>query len=90
MLRGDRISQGHPNAWPAYRLEWQTFGSLHPSFATGPGRVLERIAAGGRLRAFRQAYRDCWQRYQAGERGLLWPYGTYLMRVRHRVRIADP
>ena len=29
MLRGDRISQGHPNAWPAYRLEWQTFGSLH-------------------------------------------------------------
>jgi sulfur-oxidizing protein SoxA len=29
MLRGDRISQGHPNAWPGYRLEWQTFGSLH-------------------------------------------------------------
>jgi sulfur-oxidizing protein SoxA len=28
-LRGDTISQGHPNAWPAYRLEWQTFGSLH-------------------------------------------------------------
>jgi sulfur-oxidizing protein SoxA len=29
MLRGDKISQGHPNAWPGYRLEWQTFGSLH-------------------------------------------------------------
>ena len=29
LLRGDRISQGHPNAWPGYRLEWQTFGSLH-------------------------------------------------------------
>ncbi len=28
-LRGDTISQGQPNAWPAYRLEWQTFGSLH-------------------------------------------------------------
>jgi sulfur-oxidizing protein SoxA len=28
-LRGDTISQGHPSAWPAYRLEWQTFGSLH-------------------------------------------------------------
>jgi sulfur-oxidizing protein SoxA len=29
MLRGDRLSQGHPNAFPAYRLEWQSFGSLH-------------------------------------------------------------
>ncbi len=29
MLRGDRISQGHSNAFPGYRLEWQTFGSLH-------------------------------------------------------------
>ncbi len=29
LLRGDTISQGHPNAYPGYRLEWQTFGSLH-------------------------------------------------------------
>jgi sulfur-oxidizing protein SoxA len=28
-LRGDRISQGQPNGFPAYRLEWQTLGSLH-------------------------------------------------------------
>lgn len=28
-LRGDTISQGHPNAFPAYRLEWESFGSLH-------------------------------------------------------------
>ena len=28
-LRGDTISQGHGNAFPAYRLEWQGFGSLH-------------------------------------------------------------
>lgn len=27
-LRGDTISQGHGNAFPAYRLEWQAFGSL--------------------------------------------------------------
>ena len=31
-LRGDVISQGHPNAWPGYRLEWQRFGSLHRRF----------------------------------------------------------
>lgn len=28
-LRGDTISQGHSNGFPAYRFEWQTFGSLH-------------------------------------------------------------
>jgi L-cysteine S-thiosulfotransferase len=28
-LRGDRISSGLPTAWPAYRLDWQTIGSLH-------------------------------------------------------------
>ena len=29
LLRGDRISQGQSDGWPAYRLEWQTLGSLH-------------------------------------------------------------
>jgi L-cysteine S-thiosulfotransferase len=28
-LRGDVISQGQSDGWPAYRLEWQTLGSLH-------------------------------------------------------------
>lgn len=28
-LRTETISQGHPNGYPAYRLEWQTLGSLH-------------------------------------------------------------
>jgi sulfur-oxidizing protein SoxA len=27
-LLAETISQGHPNAYPAYRLEWQTLGSL--------------------------------------------------------------
>lgn len=27
-LRGDTISQGHANGFPAYRLEWQALGSL--------------------------------------------------------------
>lgn len=26
--RNETISQGHPNGFPSYRLEWQTFGSL--------------------------------------------------------------
>ena len=28
-LRGDTISQGHGNGFPAYRFEWQSMGSLH-------------------------------------------------------------
>lgn len=28
-LLNDTISQGHSNGFPAYRLEWQTLGSLH-------------------------------------------------------------
>ncbi|MFN0163823.1 MAG: sulfur oxidation c-type cytochrome SoxA [Burkholderiales bacterium] len=28
-LLSETISQGHPNAYPAYRLEWQSIGSLH-------------------------------------------------------------
>lgn len=27
-LLAERISQGHPNAYPAYRMEWQSLGSL--------------------------------------------------------------
>src|SRR5207302_837223 len=27
-LLAETITQGHPNAYPAYRLEWQTLGSL--------------------------------------------------------------
>jgi sulfur-oxidizing protein SoxA len=28
-LRGDVVSHGLPNGYPAYRLEWQSIGSLH-------------------------------------------------------------
>lgn len=28
-LRGDTVSQGQTHGWPAYRLEWQSMGSLH-------------------------------------------------------------
>ena len=31
-LGAETISQGHPNAYPVYRLEWQTLGSLQRRF----------------------------------------------------------
>ena len=31
-LLAEKISEGHPNAYPTYRLEWQGVGSLHRRF----------------------------------------------------------
>jgi L-cysteine S-thiosulfotransferase len=46
-LRSDRISQGQPNGFPAYRLEWQTLGSLHRRLrACFQGVRAEPFAAG--------------------------------------------
>jgi len=46
-LRSERISQGHPNGFPAYRLEWQTIGSLHRRLrACFQGVRAEPFAAG--------------------------------------------
>ncbi|MCB1741728.1 MAG: sulfur oxidation c-type cytochrome SoxA [Gammaproteobacteria bacterium] len=43
-LRGERVSQGHGNGYPTYRLEWQTLGSLH--------RRLKVCSAGVRARMY--------------------------------------
>ena len=29
LMRGERLSEGHSNGYPTYRLEWQGIGSLH-------------------------------------------------------------
>lgn len=46
-LRGDKISQGQSSGWPAYRLEWQTLGSLHRRLrACSLGVRAEQLPAG--------------------------------------------
>ncbi|MBX9588871.1 MAG: sulfur oxidation c-type cytochrome SoxA [Hyphomonadaceae bacterium] len=46
-LRAERISQGQPNGFPTYRLEWQTTGSLHRRLrACFQGVRAEPFAAG--------------------------------------------
>ncbi len=66
----------------------ETYGALRPHVATGPGRVEERIAAKLELVGFRRAYRESWLRFAAGERDVVFPCGTLLMRVRFGVRVA--
>lgn len=47
-LLAERISEGHPNAYPIYRLEWQTMGSLHRRFRSCMAGVrAEPFAPGG-------------------------------------------
>ncbi|MBX3273871.1 MAG: transposase [Sandaracinaceae bacterium] len=67
---------------------WETFGTLKPSFATGRGQVEEREEAIEELRLFHAEYRAAWTRYRVGERDVLFPYGTLMMRLRHRVEVA--
>lgn len=69
---------------------WEEFGTRNPHFATGPGCVPERVAAASRLVTFRVEYREAWRRFQAGEEDVVFPYGTYLMRVRFGFRVAEP
>ncbi|MBX3271054.1 MAG: hypothetical protein KF729_12385 [Sandaracinaceae bacterium] len=66
---------------------WEDFGSLSPTFAVGRGNHEEREAAIAELKAFRAAYRAAWTSYRAGDRDAVWPYGTYMLRVRHRVDV---
>ena len=40
-----------------------------------------RIEALGRLKAFVDSYKDAWQRYRAGQRDAVFPFGTYWLRV---------
>ena len=46
-LLAESISQGQPDGWPAYRLEWQTLGSSHRRLrACFQGVRAEPFAAG--------------------------------------------
>ncbi len=75
------------NASPFQRAKsWETYGELDPHFATGRGRVAERVEAARELLEYRREYREAWLRYRAGERDHVWPYGCYVSVLRTRPR----
>ena len=70
------------------RQKWWGFpGGPEDMFTTTPsvsGRnKWARIEGLTRKREFEDAYRCAREAYVAGMRGVLWPLGTWLMRVRH-------
>ena len=38
---------------------------------------------------FKRDHRQCMERWMAGDRDVVFPLGTYKMRVLHRVRVAE-
>ncbi|MBI5485913.1 MAG: hypothetical protein HY905_01130 [Deltaproteobacteria bacterium] len=44
----------------------------------------ERLGAIGRWVGFLREYREAWRRWRGGDHGAMFPFGTWLMRVRHR------
>jgi hypothetical protein len=63
-------------------------GKRVPTFAAGGDTELLKEGL-KRVRAFRQSYRECIQRFLAGARDVMFPAGTYLMRVRFAVPCDD-
>ena len=69
--------------------KWELFGSRNPTFATCGDPEATRETARSR-RAFRASHRDALTRWRNGDRDVVFPHGTWLMRVVHGVRCAPP
>jgi hypothetical protein len=50
----------------------------------------KRIETLGRLASFVEAYRDALRAWRSGQQGVVFPAGTYLVRVTHQVACAAP
>lgn len=68
----------------------EVFGALNPRWATVGGGKEAYLRAAEEYREFQAAYREAWDRWVTGDRDVVFPYGTWLMRVLHGVRCAPP
>jgi len=92
-----RHAREHPTVLGAARVRAQSPWSrpageeplrrLNPRIAAGDGRA--RIEAIRHLKAFLVEYREAWESWVAGSRGVLFPFGTYAMRVTHGAACLD-
>ena len=48
----------------------------------------KRVEVLARLMEFVRSYREAWRRMREGARDVLFPAGTYLLRIQHGVRCA--
>ena len=69
---------------------YEVFGALDPKWATKGGGREAYLAEAERYRTFQAEYRVAWERRAGGESDVVFPYGTWLMRVRYGARCAEP
>jgi REP-associated tyrosine transposase len=95
--RAERSSRGAPVPGAARVLEvspfdrassLEAFGERNPTFAVGRGNMDAWRCAAGALRAFRSAYRSALDRWRTGLRSVVFPAGTWWMRVLHAVAVC--
>jgi len=67
---------------------WEAFGARTPHIKAGRGETEARLGAIERLQEFRAEHREAKRRWCAGERDVVFPAGTYWMRVHHGVQVA--
>jgi hypothetical protein len=82
-LGRERVLRQKPFARPMPR---EPRGELNPRIAAGD--KWKRMEAIHRLVSFIRAYRSAWNEWRAGVRDVLFPAGTYQLRLEHRVRCA--
>lgn len=67
---------------------WEPLRDRNPTFAVGRGQRTAFIHAVKVVRAFRKAYREALSEWRRGVRDVIFPAGTWLMRVLHDARVA--
>jgi REP element-mobilizing transposase RayT len=82
-LGRERVLRQKPFARPAPH---EPRGELNPRIAARD--KWKRMEAIRRLVSFIRAYRSAWTEWRAGARDVLFPAGTYQLRLEHRVRCA--
>ena len=65
---------------------YEVFGDRTPTFANKGAGMEGFLTAVRELRAFRAAYRTAFQAWRRGVRDVVFPFGTWLMRVVHGTR----
>jgi putative transposase len=67
---------------------FEALGERNPTFAVGHGNGDAWRSAAGAVRAFRSAYRAALDRWRTGVRSVVFPGGTWWMRVLHAVSVC--
>jgi putative transposase len=89
-LGARRIERLHP--WSEPRTLRETRGRLLPSFRVGARGIVGRqmhIEAAQETTAFRHSHHVARKAWAAGHRDVVFPFGTYQMRLQHSARLTE-